>query len=203
MSQAATPDHELLAQLPGGNEEAFLELHRRLQAPIFRFALAMSGSRTIAEDVVQEAFLMLLQKAGRFDPGKGTVRAYLLGIARHCVLHRLKDDRAYVSLSRDNGDDQSSRVEEVSGSDPLADCVREQAVHRVREAVLALPLHYREVLIWCDLEEKSYDETSRIVGCSPGTVRSRLHRARAFLSEKLRSAEGFDHVKAKSQRCTA
>jgi RNA polymerase sigma-70 factor (ECF subfamily) len=56
----------------------------------------------------------------------------------------------------------------------------------VRAAVLALPAHYREVVVLCDLHEMSYIEAAEVIGCAIGTVRSRLHRARAMLIDKLR-----------------
>jgi RNA polymerase sigma-70 factor (ECF subfamily) len=63
---------------------------------------------------------------------------------------------------------------------------REEAVQRLREAVLTLPEHYREPVTLCDLEGKSYEEASSLLACPVGTVRSRLNRARSILLEKLR-----------------
>jgi RNA polymerase sigma-70 factor, ECF subfamily len=59
----------------------------------------------------------------------------------------------------------------------------------VRQAVLSLPAHYREVVILCDLHELSYAETAQALGCAIGTVRSRLHRARTLLLDKLSGQE--------------
>ncbi len=71
---------------------------------------------------------------------------------------------------------------------PLDEMSRTEAIEAVRRAVLALPERYREVVVLCDLQEMSYGETAEILGCAIGTVRSRLHRARALLIEKLRPA---------------
>lgn len=60
-------------------------------------------------------------------------------------------------------------------------------VETVRNAVLALPAHYREVIVLCELNELSYADAAAAIGCAVGTVRSRLHRARALLVEKLRA----------------
>lgn len=88
---------------------------------------------------------------------------------------------------------------------PLDEMSRAEAIEAVRRAVLALPEHYREVVVLCDLQEMSYGETAEILGCAIGTVRSRLHRARALLIEKLRPAreEEAASARVKSTRCFA
>jgi RNA polymerase sigma-70 factor (ECF subfamily) len=59
-------------------------------------------------------------------------------------------------------------------------------IGRVRQATLSLPVNYREVVVLCDLQEMSYEQAANTLGCAVGTVRSRLHRARLLLTEKLR-----------------
>ncbi|HKG23879.1 MAG TPA: sigma factor-like helix-turn-helix DNA-binding protein, partial [Blastocatellia bacterium] len=73
-------------------------------------------------------------------------------------------------------------------NDPLGDLTRSEAIESVRQAVLALPPHYREVVALCELQEMSYVDAANALGCAVGTVRSRLHRARALLTERLRAA---------------
>jgi len=63
----------------------------------------------------------------------------------------------------------------------------------LRRAVLALPPAYREVVVLCDLDERDYAEAAGILGCAIGTVRSRLHRARALLAEKMRAPKGVKY----------
>jgi len=62
---------------------------------------------------------------------------------------------------------------------------RRETIHSVRQAILSLPGHYREAVVLCDLNEMSYQDTAAVLGCSVGTVRSRLHRGRALLMQKL------------------
>ncbi len=69
--------------------------------------------------------------------------------------------------------------------DPLDELTRSETIESVRLAVLALPGRYREVIILCDLHEMSYNKAASVLGCSIGTVRSRLHRGRSFLIQKL------------------
>src|SRR5262245_30304875 len=83
-------DCELLQSMLAGDEEALTVLYRRRQGAIYRFALQMSGSKTIAEDVTQEVFLFLMRDGRLFDPARGSVSAFLFGVARNHVLRRLR-----------------------------------------------------------------------------------------------------------------
>src|SRR5262252_10953007 len=85
-------DAALLQEAAAGGEAAFVELYRRRRDDVYRFAYALTRSRTFAQDATQEVFLQVLEKAGRFDASKGTARAWLLGCARHVVVDRLRAD---------------------------------------------------------------------------------------------------------------
>jgi RNA polymerase sigma-70 factor (ECF subfamily) len=176
-----------------GNEEAFTRLYQRLRGVVFRFARQMSGSANVAEDVTQEVFLILLRKAELYDPNRGALSTYLVQITRNEILRRLGRDRAFVSLDEDERDEDFSPDENlIVNGDPLGNLVRNEEIEAVRQAVLALPLHYREVVVLCELEEMSYTEAAALLGCAVGTVRSRLHRARALLKERLRVSEAVE-----------
>jgi RNA polymerase sigma factor (sigma-70 family) len=75
----------------------------------------------------------------------------------------------------------------------------------MHHAVLNLPAHYREAVVLCDLQELSYTEAAEVLGCATGTIRSRLHRGRTMLIEKLRSARGEStaNPEIESTRCFA
>jgi RNA polymerase sigma-70 factor (ECF subfamily) len=174
----AEPDaDELLRRAGSGDEEAFAALYRRFQGPIHRFAWRMTGSRETAEDVTQETFLALLRGATRYDSGRGPLGAYLYGIARNLLARRAGRDRPYVPLPDD----------ELRATDLGADPERQRAVGTIREAVLGLPMRYREVVVLCDLQDLPYEEAAAALLCPVGTVRSRLHRARALLAARLRT----------------
>ena len=180
-------DAELLRLMLAGDEEAFTALYRRRQGGVYRFALQMSGSEAVAEDVVQETFMVLMRDGGNFDSGRGSVSAYLYGIARNHVLRAFDRERALVRFE-DEAEEGGELPHEnlVARPDPLGDLTRAESVEKLRQAVLALPAHYREVVVLCELHEMSYVEAAEALGCALGTVRSRLHRARAMLAEKLR-----------------
>ena len=181
-------DNQLLRDIQNGNEQAFLTLYRKRQGALYRFALHMSGSASVAEDVTQEVFIALFRDDCRFDPERGTLSGYLFGIARKLVLRHLERGRADVAL--DSETDDFSLPELAVQDDPLADLTRRESIELVRRAVQVLPRRYREVVVLCDLEEVDYQNAAVILGCPIGTVRSRLHRARALLLEKLQQERG-------------
>jgi len=198
-------DCDLLRSMLAGDEEALALLYRRRQAAVYRFALQMSGSKTIAEDVTQEVFLFLMRDGHVFDPDKGSLSAFLLGVARNHVLRRLRVEQLLAPLG-DDADEELPSLHSTNDFCPLEDLTRAETIESVRKAVLSLPPKYREVVVLCELQDFSYVETAEILGCAIGTIRSRLHRARALLLEKLRPAAEVEETSAatvKSARCFA
>jgi RNA polymerase sigma-70 factor (ECF subfamily) len=201
MTQLDLPDDgELLRSLLTGDDQALTTLYRRRHGAVYRFALQMSGSATIAEDVTQEVFMAIIKRTAEYDPTRGSVKAFLLGIARNLVLRRLRYQQAFVSF-----EDESDEDHVVVAQHPLDELAREETIETVRRAVLSLPAHYREIVILCELQEMSYAEAAAVLGCAVGTVRSRLHRARGLLIEKLRPVADEDSAEASgaSARCFA
>jgi RNA polymerase sigma-70 factor (ECF subfamily) len=176
-------DDELLIRLRTGDEHAFAALYRRRHGAIYRFALHMSGSPAAAEDITQEVFLALLREECGYDRERGTLSGYLFGIARKLVLRNLERGRSDVPLESET--DEGAPRELAVIDDPLAGLTRHESIAALRRAVQALPRRYREVVVLCDLEELDYAEAATALGCPIGTVRSRMHRARALLLDKL------------------
>jgi RNA polymerase sigma-70 factor, ECF subfamily len=204
MTLPTLSDVDLLRRMMAGEEDAFAELYKRRQAGVYRFALQMSGSPEIAEDVTQEVFIVLMRTADRFDPNRGSLTGYLYGIARNYVLRRLEQDRAFIPLV-DSGEEGVTPPSMIAEGDPLDELTRGETIQSLRDSILALPPHYREVIVLCELHEMSYVEAASVVGCAVGTVRSRLHRARGLLLERLRAARERRSVpqEVKPARCFA
>jgi RNA polymerase sigma-70 factor (ECF subfamily) len=178
-------DQELLGRMLGGDEDAFTMLYRRRQGGIYRFALHMTGNAALAEDVTQEVFMTLIEHGERFEPARGSVAAFLYGIARNLVLRRVEKERA----------NRETEIADVSSDvDLLQDLTRQETIDQVRRAVLSLPAVYREAVVLCDLGDMNYRDAADALDCPVGTVRSRLSRGRSMLAQKLsgsaRSAMG-------------
>jgi RNA polymerase sigma-70 factor (ECF subfamily) len=175
-------DEALMARIAAGDAQAFTELFRRRQAEVYRFALHMTASPQVAEDVTQDVFMTVMKDAVRYEVTRAPVAAWLCGIARNFVRRRLERDRGLLPLADEEGEepDVPAAVEH-----PLDDLTRAEQVESLRRAILTLPIRYREVVVLCDLQEMSYADAAEAVGCAVGTVRSRLHRGRALLASKL------------------
>src|SRR5262245_47267856 len=118
-------DETLLRRALDGDEAGFTQLYRHRQGAIYRFALHMAGDAALAEDVVQDTFLALLENGRRFDAERGSLAGFLYGIARNLVLRRLE-----------RRDGQASGIEGMaealaSGDDVLDDLTRREAIEQV------------------------------------------------------------------------
>jgi RNA polymerase sigma-70 factor, ECF subfamily len=188
----SVPDDQLLRRVASGDSEAFAALFRRRQGDVYRFALHMTASPAVADDVTQETFLAVMRDAGRYHPERATVAAWLCGIARNHVRRRLERDWRLQSLDGPGDDDAAVDDERLIVDDNvLRDLTRAERIAALRQAILALPIRYREVVVLCDLQELSYVEAAAASGCAIGTVRSRLHRGRALLAARLSADPGF------------
>lgn len=183
MMSGPESESDLLLRLRGGDEQAFLTLYHKLQPPIYRFALNMTGSFAVAEDITQEVFLALIREDFGYVAERGTLAGYLFGIARKLVLRHLEKNHGATELEIASAD--ASRAERTAGGDPAAELMEREGIEELRRAILSLPRRYREVVVLCDLQEQDYLVAAALLGCPLGTVRSRLHRARALLLEKL------------------
>jgi RNA polymerase sigma-70 factor, ECF subfamily len=188
MKRSTEPtDEGLLGQMIAGDEEAFTQLYRRKHPAIYRFALHMSGNAALAEDVTQEVFMAIIRDAGRFDPERGSVGGFLFGIARNHLRKRWEQEQRFVPFDGDGEEARPAVSTNGNGSGRLGDNrYDDEAMQRLRRAITTLPENYREALVLCELQEMSYDEAAAALECPVGTVRSRLHRARALLTEKMR-----------------
>ncbi len=173
-------DVELLGAMCAGDEAAFTTLYRRHHGSVYRFATYMSGSAAVAEDVTQEVFLVLMRDGERFDEARGTLQAFLLGVARNHVRRAFAREQGYAPLEIDE--------ERATGDDPFEQLARDEAMRRLHRAINSLPARFREIVVLCELHEMSYEEAAAVIGCAVGTVRSRLHRARQMLGAKMRDA---------------
>jgi len=171
-----TRDRDLLQRFRAGDRDAFTEIYRVYQKPVFRFALHMAGDGIKAAEVTQDVFVWLIHHPGDYDPLRGELGSFLVGVARKLLRRRYSEEQKWLPLD----DSAAGSVNPEPVADPGSD-----DVVRLRRAIALLPERYRAVVVLCDLEEKTYEQAAVVVECAVGTVRSRLHRARALLSRKL------------------
>jgi RNA polymerase sigma-70 factor (ECF subfamily) len=187
MAAAEQPsDEALMAEIARGDREAFAALYRRRRVDVYRFALHVSGSPAIADDVTQDVFIAVIHDVGRYRADRSGVVPWLLGIARNHVRRSLHRGWRVVPLpDAEAGPPRQLAVE----PDPLAGIARRQHAATLRKAVLDLPVKFREAVVLCDLQELGYADAAVALGCPVGTVRSRLHRGRALLAARLRGTD--------------
>jgi RNA polymerase sigma-70 factor (ECF subfamily) len=183
------PDRDLLQRFCGGDREAFTALYRAHFPAVFRFVLYMTGDRMQAGEITQDVFVWLVDHPGDFDPVRGELPAFLGGVARKMLHRRQQVDRRWLPL-----EESAFAPTGETGTDFVSGISKRQDVEELRRAIAALPERYREALVLCDLEEKSYQQAAAELGCALGTVRSRLHRARELLARKFQS-------KKEGQKC--
>lgn len=178
-------DEVLLRRAIAGEEPAFLALYKRLQGGVYRYAYYMTGSRVVAEEVVQEVFILLLKEGGSYRESRGDVGAFAFGIARNFVRRIERRERKYEPIPAD--DSMTSPDVLISEADSVSqELMRNEVTEQVQAAIASLPDHYRQAVVLCDLCELSYEQAASRLDCAVGTIRSRLNRAHAILAEKLR-----------------
>lgn len=195
----STPDEVLLKQVAAGNRDAMSVLFRRRQQNVFRFALHLTGSPAVADDVTQDVFVAVIRDAARFEAGRSSVTAWLCGIARNYVRRRFAQPEAEPL------DAEDSESGPAVTPDPLGDLTQARELEALRRAVLSLPMRYREAVVLCDLHEMAYADAAEALGCAVGTVRSRLHRGRALLATKMQVGRRphNENARAVITRCIA
>ena len=186
------PDAELVARWQAGEAEAFEALVRRHQVRVFRLLWRMLGSREEAEDVAQEAFLSLYRHGHRFR-GEARFSTFVYRVAANAALNRRR------TLGRSRARERQLAERQAAGTDlPAAprdpeDAVAGSEIQRaVQRALLELPPDLRVATVLYDIEGVPYGEIARVLGIPEGTVKSRIHRARRALRDRLRSLVGVE-----------
>jgi len=149
----------------------------------YRLALRLTRNDQDAQDVVQDAVL----RGMRYIDGLRSdgARAWLLQIVRHTCYSWLKENRPAEWLLFDDPDDAWRDIAAPAADEPLSIAMRKAERQQIDEAIAALPVPYREVLVLRELEDLSYSDIARIAEIPVGTVMSRLARARALMRTAL------------------
>ncbi|NLY50156.1 MAG: sigma-70 family RNA polymerase sigma factor [Firmicutes bacterium] len=182
------PDEALVRQSRQGSEEAFRLLVERYQAKIYNLAYRLLGNPEDASDLTQEVFCRVYVKLPAFR-GEASLSTWVYRIANNLCLDELRrrGRRPQVSLDASLSGEQPPR--EVTSSDPgpAELSLRRASLARLQELIAALPLEQKTAVVLRDIQGLSYEEMAQVLGCSLGTVKSRLNRARRTLRDKLRA----------------
>lgn len=181
LENSGDEDGALLRQVAQGDQEAFASLYDRYGAAALGLAIKICSDRALAEDVVQEAFVSMWQRASRFDPARGSVPSYLFATVHNKAVDAIRHE-------------ESVRRRELGElpADPGAETVVEAAwlgVRRsaVRSAVARLSAPQREALELAYFEGLTYSEVAKKLGIPLGTAKTRLRdgmiRLRTLLSD--------------------
>jgi RNA polymerase sigma-70 factor, ECF subfamily len=197
----ASSDAQIAERLKHRDEHAFLSLYDRHRSSVFRFLMHMTGSISTAEELTQGVFVVILEamcagSVGQFDPERGTWEGYLLGIARNLARAEQRKVRRLVSLDNlietPEWEQQLTTIfQDKRASDAVALIAARSELRLLYRAILQLPEHYREAIVLCGIQEKSYKDAAIILKCTEGTIASRMNRAKSLLAAKMRQS-GFN-----------
>jgi len=178
---------ELLRRCLAGDERAYRELIERYQRQVYSLALRMVRQAQDAEDITQETFIRMFRALDRYDPTR-PFEAWLFTIASRLSIDHIRRHRVKpISLVRtEPGSDEERVIDPVDpglGPDVLTSHAEEE--RRTQELIDSLPPHYRVVVVMRHQQDLSYEEIATALGLPLGTVKARIHRARALLKRQL------------------
>ncbi len=194
----AVPDEVLMMQFQGGNRDAFGTLVRRHKTPIFNFVLRLVRSASTAEDLTQDVFVRVVQKASTFKH-EARFTTWVYSIARNlCIDHLRKMSlRRHPSLDQATGKDADGPTlgERIPNEHPESAADRQVMSSdigaRIVKAVAALPEEQREVYLLRQMAKVPFKEIAKMTGVPENTVKSRMRYALERLQEALSEYEDY------------
>jgi RNA polymerase sigma-70 factor (ECF subfamily) len=188
--EAHPGDAELVERLKTGDREAFGALLRRHQGKVYRLAMNMTRSPQDAEEVTQDVFLAVYRKIGEFD-GRAAFSTWLYRVASNAALMKLRGRRSEPHLSIE--EEGPAFAPDGHFARPVADwselpedrLLSAERRRVLEQAIDALPPDYKAVVVLRDVEGLSNPEVAEVLGATVLAVKSRLHRARLALRERL------------------
>lgn len=177
-----TPEGDLVQTAKGGNSDAFGQLVVMYQDRLFTSIIHIVRCRADAEDIVQDAFVQAFVKLGTFRGGS-TFYTWLYRIAVNLAISRSRRQRRRVSVEQTRDIVGNEPLDPYAG--PTEHMMREEDAVTIQQALDSLSDEHRTILVMRGIEGFDYETIGKVLGLNPGTVRSRLHRARAHLKEQL------------------
>ncbi len=180
-SETPVASMHLLARVQAGDPAAFSEFVSLYQSRVFRWAMGFTLDSDDAEDVAQEAFVRVYQKAGSYK-GEAPLEGWLYRLTRRVALRkgRKLKRRALLGASA-----LARPTWEVYVTDPGGRVDRDQAVAMIRDSARQLPVRQREIFDLCDLQGNTPNEVAELLGLNAATVRANLFKARASIRKRI------------------
>lgn len=180
-------DLELVAEAqqdPGASRQAFAQLVKRYERPLFQFIVRQVRERALAEEIFQETFLRAYRGLGAFAPqaSEASVRGWLYRIATNACRDELRSARSKASRA---GDPEAAERLASGGPGPEGDASTRQRAELVRLALAQLTATQREVIVLFQYQGLTYPEIAEVLGVPLGTVKSRMHAALSALGRVL------------------
>ncbi len=151
---------------------------------LYGYAMVLTGDETVAADLVQETYVRAMKPNSRLR-GDSNIKAWLFTILRNIRLNQLQQQRTKPSMLELDADEDTADLIIETAREPHALYVSKVEVEQVREALMRLPLEFREIILLREYGELSYQEIAALLDWPPGTVMSRLARARSKLRTLL------------------
>jgi len=185
---AALTDAELVAGALGGSEDAYRELVRRFERPIYSLIARMVGDAATAEDLAQEVFVKAFRRLDSYDPER-KLSSWLFKIAHNTTIDHLRrgvPETVPLEGDRDDGGaDLAAVLFDETSENPAAAAERRDLGRALERAIAGLRPEYRELVVMFYAEGASYQEIVEVTGLPMGTVKTNLHRARKALAEEM------------------
>jgi len=180
------PEAGLVRRCLAGDEKAYRELVEMYQARIYSLALRMLRRAEDAQDVTQETFIRMFRALDRYDPER-PFAAWLFSIASRLSIDQIRRRKLQpVPLTQRDRDDEEYTIDvEDTGPRPEEVTSHAEEEARTRALIDSLPPHYRIVVLLRHQQDLSYEEIAESLHLPLGTVKARIHRARALLRDRI------------------
>ena len=180
-----TADFDLADRHRYGDESAFTELYDRFSPMVYNLCLRLSGDPARAQDLSQEVFLRVFKGLPRYR-GSSSLKTWIYRITvNHCRGRLGRRTLATVDVPADHWD----RGPADPARGPEETLLARDSGRRIGDALLALPVRFREAVVLRDIDGLSYEEIASVLGVRTGTVRSRIARGRDRLRQLLEAGQ--------------
>jgi RNA polymerase sigma-70 factor (ECF subfamily) len=182
------PDVAFMLRVKRGDRDAFRQLVERHQRSVINVVYRAIGDAWEAEDIAQRVFVQVYRAAPRYRP-KAKFTTWLFTITHNAILNEKRRRARHAAESLEalgNADAAGAQLPDMGATDPATEAAERELQLKILEAIRQLPDAQRTAVILCRYEGQSYEEISRVLGCSVAAVKSLLHRARETLKERLR-----------------